>query len=72
MISHQELFQVAEAILGSDVDVETVELDSIQQIEFRARLQQQYPSIGETLSEVPQFADVKDLAVKMKARGILG
>lgn len=71
MISHQELLQIAEAILGSGVDLETAELDSIQQIEVRARLQQHNPLVGERLGEVGQFANLKELEVGMKAKGIL-
>lgn len=71
MVSYQELIQIASAILGDDVDAESAELDSIQQIEVRARLQQLNPSVGERLGEVGQFANVSELAVEMKAMGIL-
>lgn len=71
MFSHQALAQIAEGILGGDVGVETAELDSIQQIEVRVLLQQLDPLLGEKLSEVGQFANFKELAVELKAKGLL-
>lgn len=71
MFSHQALAQIAEGILEGDVGVETAELDSIQQIEVRVLLQQLDPLLGEKLSEVGQFANFKELAVELKAKGLL-
>lgn len=71
MFTHQALAQIAEGILGNDVGVETAELDSIQQIEVRVLLQQLDPLLGEKLSEVGQFANFKELAVELKAKGLL-
>lgn len=71
MFSHQALAQIAEGILGGDVGVETAELDSIQQIEVRVLLQQLDPLLGKKLSEVGQFANFKELAVELKAKGLL-
>lgn len=72
MISREELIRVLETVTEANGDAENVELDSIQQIEVRARLQQFYPSVGERLSEVGAFTNLEELAAEMSEKGILG
>lgn len=71
MISREELIRVLETIIDADGALENVQLDSIQQIEVRARLQQLNPTMGERLTEVGPFESLEELAIQMKAKGLL-